>query len=52
MYVDDCIILSKDMVIVDMVISSLKEGHKEFDLVDQDSIGNYLGLLLRRYPKY
>ena len=46
-YVDDCIILGKDMAIVDVVISSLKEGHEEFQLVDQGSIDKYLGLLIR-----
>ena len=46
-YVDDCIILGKDMAIVDAVISSLKEGHEEFQLVDQGSIDKYLGLLIR-----
>jgi hypothetical protein len=45
-YVDDCIILGKDMTIVDSVISSLKEGHEEFELVDQGSIDKYLGLLI------
>jgi hypothetical protein len=45
-YVDDCIILGKDMAIVDAVISSLKEGHEEFQLVDQGSIDKYLGLLI------
>jgi hypothetical protein len=43
-YVDDCIILGKDMAILDAVISSLKEGHEDFELVDQCNIGKYLGL--------
>ena len=30
-YVDDCIILGKDMAIMDAVISSLKEGHEDFN---------------------
>ena len=46
-YVDDCIILGKDMAIVDAVISSLKKGHKEFQLIDQGSVDKYLGLLIR-----
>ena len=46
-YVDDCIILGKDMAIVDAVISSLKEGHEDFELVDQCNIDKYLGLLIR-----
>jgi hypothetical protein len=35
------------MAIVDLVISSLKEGHEEFELVDQGSIDKYLGLLIK-----
>ena len=36
------------MTIVDAVISSMKEGREEFDLVDQGSIDKYLGLLMIR----
>ena len=46
-YVDDCIILCKDMMVVDAVISSLKGGNKNFDLVDQGSIDKYLGVFIR-----
>ena len=35
------------MAIVDAVISSLKGGNENFDLVDQGSIDNYLGILIR-----
>ena len=45
--VDDCIILCKDMMVVDAVISSLKGGNKNFDLVDQGSIDKYLGVFIR-----
>ena len=46
-YVDDCIIIGKNMKIVDLVISLLKCGRENFDLVDQGSIDKYLGLLIR-----
>ncbi len=46
-YVDDCIILGKNMVIVDSVISLLKNGSENFDLIDQGSTDKYLGLLIR-----
>jgi hypothetical protein len=46
-YVDDCIILGKNMATVDAVISSLKEGHDDIELVNQGSIDKYLGLLIR-----
>jgi hypothetical protein len=42
--IDDCIILGKDMAIIDVVITLFQEGHKEFDLVDQGSIDKHLGL--------
>jgi hypothetical protein len=45
-YVNNCIILGNDMTIVDAVISSLKGGNENFDLVDQGSINKYLGLLI------
>jgi len=45
-YVDDCIILEKVMSIVNLVISSLKEGHEDLKLIDQGSIDKYLGLLI------
>ena len=35
------------MAIVDAVISSLKEGHNDIELVNQGSIDKYLGLLIR-----
>ncbi len=46
-YVDDCIIIGKNMKIVDLVISLLKCARENFDLVDQGSIDKYLGLLIR-----
>jgi hypothetical protein len=46
-YVDDCIILGKNMADVDSVISSLHEGTENFQLVNQGSIDKYLGLLIR-----
>jgi hypothetical protein len=46
-YVDDCIILGKDMAIVNAVISLLKEGHEDFKLIDQGSIDKYLGLMIQ-----
>ncbi len=46
-YVNDCIIIGKDMATVDLVISLLKCGNENFDLVDQGSIDKYLGLLIR-----
>ncbi len=46
-YVNNCIILGKDKTIVDTVISSLKGGNENFDLVDQGSIDKYLGLLIQ-----
>jgi hypothetical protein len=46
-YVDNCIILATDMAIVNLVLSSLKEGDEDFELIDQGSIDKYLGLSIR-----
>jgi hypothetical protein len=46
-YVDDCIILGKNMADIDSVVSSLHEGTENFKLVDQGSIDKYLGLLIQ-----
>jgi hypothetical protein len=46
-YVDDCIILGKNMAYVDSDVSSLYEGTENFQLVDQGSIDKYLGLLIQ-----
>jgi hypothetical protein len=43
--INDCVILGKDMTIIDAVISSLRGGNENFDLVNQGSIDKYLGLL-------
>jgi hypothetical protein len=48
-YVDDCIILRKDMAIIDAVIYLLKEGHGDFELVDQGSVDKYLGLIIQDF---
>ncbi len=46
-YMDNCIILGTGMAIADSVISSLKEGDEGFQLIDQESIDKYLGLLIQ-----
>jgi len=46
-YVDDCIIVGDDMVIVDSVIQSLREGDEDFELTDEGSIDKYLGVLIK-----
>ena len=43
-YVDDCIILGKQMRIVDSVIDSLRTGSEDFELTDEGSIDKYLGV--------
>ena len=44
-YVDDCIIVGKDMQIVDSLIESLTVGHEKFLLTDEGSIDKYLEYL-------
>jgi hypothetical protein len=45
-YVDDCIILGQNTIVIDSVILLLKDGSENFDFLDQGSINNYLGLLI------
>jgi hypothetical protein len=35
------------MATIDVVVSSLKEGHEDCELVDQGSIDKYLGLMIQ-----
>ena len=46
-YVDDCIILGKDMHVVDSVIKSLQEGEEDFELTDEGNIDKYLGVMIK-----
>jgi len=46
-YVDDCIILGKNMAIVDSVIQSLRDGQEDFELTDEGSIDKYLGVMIK-----
>ena len=50
-YVDDCIILGKNMAIVDAFILSLKEGNEDFELTDEGSIDRYLDVLITDIDK-
>ncbi len=45
-YVDDCIILGQNMIVVHSVILLLKDQSENFDLVFQGSIDKYLGWLI------
>ena len=46
-YVDDCIILGKNMAIVDSVIQSLRDGQEDFEVTDEGSIDKYLGVMIK-----
>jgi len=46
-YVDDCIIIGKNMAIVDSVIQSLRDGQEDFELTDEGSIDKYLGVMIK-----
>ena len=43
-YVDDCIILSRDQKSIDMFISTLKYGPERFAFTDKGSLHQYLGV--------
>ena len=50
-YVDDCIIIGRNMSQVDSVIKSLQEGDEDFELTDEGSIDKYLGVLIEYIDK-
>ena len=50
-YVDDCIIIGRNMPQVDSVIKSLQEGDEDFELTDEGSIDKYLGVLIEDIDK-
>ena len=43
-YVDDCIILSRNKSVIDDFISSLKNGKEKYILTDEGEIDKYLGV--------
>ena len=49
-YVDDCIILSRDQKSVNMFINMLKYGPKIFVFTDKGSLHQYLGVEIERLP--
>jgi hypothetical protein len=49
-YVDDCIILSRDKKSIQSLINSLKLGPEEFAFIDEGSIDKYLGVEIERLP--
>jgi len=49
-YVDDCIILSRDRTSIELFIDSLKHGPERFDFTDEGSMDKYLGVDINRLP--
>ena len=49
-YVDDCIILSRDKKSIQSFIDCLKLGPEEFAFTDEGSIDKYLGVEIERLP--
>ena len=50
MYVDDCIILSRDQKPIDMFINTLKYGPERFAFKDEGLLHQYLGVEIERLP--
>ena len=48
-YVDDCIIVSKDSQTIEDLVISLKNGPENFLLTDEGNIENYLGVYIRPF---
>ena len=50
-YVDDCIIVGKDMSEIDAFVRSMQQGSKNFVLTDEGSIDKFLGIEIKRLGK-
>ena len=49
-YVDDCIILSRDKSSIDLFIASLTHGPEKFAFTDEGTLDKYLGVEISRLP--
>ena len=47
-YVDDCIILSRDKISIELFIASLKHGLEGFDFTNEGTMDKYLGVNIER----
>ena len=47
-YVDDCIILSRDKISIELFIASLKHGPEGFDFTNEGTMDKYLGVNIER----
>jgi hypothetical protein len=47
-YVDDCIIVGKDMIDIDQFVLSMQNGPENFVLTDEGSIDKFLGIEIKR----
>ena len=50
-YVDDCIIFSKDKSVIDDLIHSLMNGPENYVLTDEGEINKYLGVDIDKFKK-
>ena len=49
-YVDDCILLSKDELLMKTFVQSLKDGDENFDFTEEGILENYLGVNIAKLP--
>ena len=49
-YVDDCILISKDDIAIPKFIKSLEDGAKNFVFTDEGSLESYLGVSMVKLP--
>ncbi len=46
-YVDDCIIVSNSMKVINTFVTSMKDGHEEYVLADEEDINKFLGIEIK-----
>ena len=49
-YVDDCILLSKEELPMKTFVQSLKDGDENFDFTEEGTLENYLGVNIAKLP--
>jgi hypothetical protein len=50
-YVDDCIIISNSMKVINTFVTSMKDGPEEYVLTDEGDINKFLGIQIKEITR-
>jgi len=48
-YVDDCIVVSPDVKVIDRFVLSMQSGNENFQLTDEGDLARFLGVEITRH---